>query len=184
MRRPLALTLSTLLSALPALLPAGDLTPDEQAFFDQHLSDVVRFEKQRLDDPAMVKVFSSPFYAVKVVLKLADGEQSNDFVAARNGDNLVSVNRPGTDGDLPDLQKMLNPEFKLRTPADATLLQQALDTVYPIVMSNDQKLKTFRQAGKTWIFVRGEFFDAKSGFIFETDEDGAITSVKYQLKLP
>ena len=184
MHRSLAIALSTMLSALPVLLSASDLTPDEQAFFDHHRSDIMRLETQRLDDPAMVKVFSSPFYAVKVVLKLADGEQSSDLVVARIGDNLVSVVRPSTDGDLPDLQKMLNPDFRLRTAADATTLQQALDAAYPILMEGDRKTKTFRHAGNTWIFVRGEFFDSKSGYVFETDASGAITSVKYQLKLP
>ncbi len=173
-----------MLSALPVLLSASDLTPDEQAFFDKHTSDVIRLETQRLDAPAIVKVFSSPFYAVKVVLKVADGELSNDLIVARIGDNLVSVSRPGSDGDLPDLQKMLNPDFKLRTDADATTLQQALDAAYPILMDSDKKTKAFRRAGHSWIFVRGKFFDSKSGYIFETDASGAITSVKYQLKLP
>jgi hypothetical protein len=79
---------------------------------------------------------------------------------------------------------MLHPDFRLRTAADATTLQQALDVAYPIVMDRDKKTKTFRHAGHQWIFVRGEFFDSKSGYIFETDASGAITSVKYQLKLP
>jgi hypothetical protein len=184
MKRFLAFTLSTLLSACPLLSSAGDLTPEERVFFDQHTADMMRLDTQRLDSPAMVKVFSAPFYGVKVVLKEADGEQSNDLVVARIGDKLVSVSRPSSDGDLPDFQKMLNPDFKLRTAADATMLQQALDAAYPIIMDSDKKNEAFRHAGSKWVFVRGEFFGSKSGYVFETDAGGAIKSVKYQLKLP
>jgi hypothetical protein len=185
MHLSLALTLATVLATLPVVSSAADLTPDEQAFFDQHTSDFLRFETQRLDAPAMEKVFSTPFYAVKVVIKEgADGEQRSSLVVARIEDKLVSVSSPSSDGDLPDLQKMLNPEFKLATPADAETLQEALDAVYPIVMDRDKKIRNFRRAGSQWMFVRGTFFDAKSGYIFETDGKGTITAVKYQLKLP
>jgi hypothetical protein len=184
MNRYLAIALSTILSALPVLLSARDLTPDEQSFFDKHTSDMMRLETQRLDAPAMVKVFSSPFYAVKVVLKYPDSEQSSDLVVARVGDSLVSVSRPSSDGDLPDFQKMFNPDFKLRTDADAKTLQQALDTAYPIISDSDKKSEAFRHAGHTWTFVRGDFFDSKLGYVFETDAGGAIKSVKFLLKLP
>ena len=184
MNRYPAIVLSTILSALPVLLFPRDLTPEEQSFFAKHTPDLVRFETQKLDDPAFVNVFSAPFYTVKVVLKYADGEQSSDLVAARVGDNLVSVSRPSSDADLPDFQKMLNPDLKLRTDGDAKKLQQALDAAYPIISDSDKKSETFRHTGHTWTFVRGDFFDSKLGYIFETDAGGTIKSIKFQLKLP
>ena len=184
MHRSPTLALSILFLSLPVLSSAGDLTPDEQAFFDQHKADFVRFEPQKLDDLALEKVFSAPFYTVKVIIKIADGEPMTSFNVARVGDDFVSMQRPGEDGDLPDFQKLLSPEFKLRTPADAKAMQQALNVLYPPMMESDKKLISFRRTGNRWIFVRGQFFDSKSGYIFETGEDGEIKSVKYQLKLP
>lgn len=184
MNRHLIITLSAILSALPVLSTARDLTPDEQAFFAKHTSDLIRLDTQRLADPAFVQVFSSPFYTVKVVLKYADGEQSSDLIVARVGDSLVSVGRPSSDADLPDYLKLLNPDFKLRTDADAKKLQQALDTAYPIISDSDKKSEAFRHAGHAWTFIRGDFFDSKMGYIFETDAGGAIKSVKFLLKLP
>ncbi len=184
MNRTLILAWSTLLSVLPSLAFAGDLTPAERAFFDQHLADLIRLDAQRLDTPEVVRVFSAPVYAVKVVRLEADGEQSSDLVVARMGQKLVAVSRPGTDADMPELQKMLNPAFRLRTDADAAVLQQALDAMYPIVSDSDAKLKGFHRAGNQWKFVRGDFFEDKLGFLFETDAGGAITSAKFQLRLP
>ena len=174
----------TLVSAIPAVLFAGELTPDEQAFFDRHAADLVRFEAQTMDDLAIDQVFSTPFYNLDVILLLGDGDQNTSLIVTRIGDQLVNLDRPGTDGDLPEFQKLLNPAFKLRTDADAKMLQQALDVLYPIFMQSDKKARSFRHEGNTWIFARAEFDESKSGYIFTTAADGTIQSVKYQMRLP
>ncbi len=184
MHRSLALVLSTLLSAVPALTSAAELTPAEKAFFEQHVADVIRLDAQRLDAPAVAKVFSSPMYLVKVMRLEGEGDELREIAVARLGDKLASLSVPGTDTDLPGFVKMLNPAFRLRTNADATTLQQALDAIFPIVTDSDRKMKGFRRAGNQWSFMRGEFFEDKLGFLFETDASGAIKSVKYQLRLP
>ena len=184
MNRSLVFALATLLSAIPALLSAGELTPEDQEFFKQHASDMVRFETETLDDLAVEKVFSAPVYSVKVILPLGDGSPMTTFIVTRNGEALVALNQPGTDGDLPDFAKMISPEFKLRTNTDGKMLQQALNVLFPVIMESEKKLRSFRHTGNTWTFVRGEFFDSKSGYIFTTDESGTIVAVSYQLKLP
>ena len=184
MNRSIVFVFSTLLSITPGIARAADLTPDEQAFFDRHTSDLVRFETQRLDDPAVAKVFSAPFYTVKFVLKDGDSEQSSELRVVRIEDKLVPVGQPSSDDAQTGFLKLLNPAFKLRTEADGKLLQQALDAAYPINSESDKKAKAMRHKGRTWTFVRGEFFDSKLGYIFETEAGGAIKSVKFVLKLP
>jgi hypothetical protein len=184
MNRSLAFALLTLWSAIPAVLSAGELTPAEKAFFDRHVSDLVRFEMETMDDLAIEQVFSTPFYKLEVLILLEGGDQNTKLIVTRVGDKLVSVTRPGTDGDLPEFQKLLNPAFKLRTNADAKMLQQALDVLFPLFMQSDKKARSFRRAGDTWIFARAEFDESKSGYIFTTDANGTIKSVKYQLRLP
>ncbi len=93
------------------------------------------------------------------------------------------MTRPSSDADLPDFAKMMNPEFRLASADDARTLQRALDAAYPIMGSEDQKAAANRRVGNQWIFVRGVFFDNKMGFIFETDATGAVTAVKFSLKL-
>ncbi len=184
MKRYLTLAVSALLSALPMVSSAGDLTPDEQAFFNRHTSDLVRFETQRLDDPVMQEVFAAPVYQVKIFIGGDDSGPTTSLVVARVGDKLVSVNVPSSDADMPGLLAMLKPGLKLSTTAEASMVQQALDTICPILMSSDKKLKGFSHQGTTWHFVRGEFFESKSGFVFETDAEGKVTAVKYLLRLP
>jgi hypothetical protein len=163
----------------------GDLTADEKVFLGQHLSDVVKIESVRVSDPAVIKAFATPFYTVNIDISDGDGGTShNSVLVTRRDDKLVGVTRPGTDGDHPEIQQMFRPDFRLKNDADARVLQTALDAVFPIIGSSDQKAKTFKQAGHEWRFVRGEFFDAKMGFVVTTDNSGTVTGVKFVLKLP
>jgi hypothetical protein len=184
MHRSLALALSILSSTFPVLLSAEEVTPEEQAFFDQRKCDMIQIETEKLDDLAIEAVFSRPFYSLKLTIAVSGDGGSSTYIVARVDDAIVPMLQPGQDGDLPDFQKLLNPEFKLRTNTDGKMMQQALNVLYPPFMESEKKLISFRHAGTTWTFVRGEFFESKSGYIFETDEGGAITSVKYLLRLP
>jgi hypothetical protein len=163
----------------------GDLPADEKAFLDQHFSDVIKIEPVRLSDPAVVKVFATPFYKLQVDIYDGEGGTSgNSVIVARRDDKLVAISRPSTDGDCPAIQKMFRPDFRLKNDDDARVLQAAFDAVFPIIGSSDQKAATFKHAGHQWIFVRGEFFEAKMGFVVTTDNSNAVTGVKFVLKLP
>ncbi len=168
-------------AALPAT--AQTLTPAERAFFDQHISEVVTFEPTPLA-AAPPRVFAMRFYAVQVNLAQDTANFTKKLIVAPVGSHLVNVSVPGSDADMPGLLKALNPSFRLATAADAAALQQALDTVYPIEDKADLKLRANRRMGNQWLFVRGEFFDDRKGFVFETDAKGSVTAVKYSLRLP
>lgn len=172
--------------ALAHMVRADGLPADEQAFFDKQISNVIQIQPTRVNDASFLKVFSAPFYKVKITIKQGDGGmQTQDLVVARADDKLVSVDRPGTDGDLPAFAKMLNADFKLKTDDDAKALQDALDAIYPIVMDNDKKLEAVKHNGNQWTFVRGAFIGNKVlGFIFEVDPSGAVKSVKFSLQIP
>ena len=162
----------------------AELSSDDQAFFDKHSNDIVRIEPARVTDPAVVKVFAIPFYQVKIVMKMGEGDQTMDMVAARDGEKLVSVSRPSTDADMPDFPRTIKPSFKLKNDAAAKEMQKALDALYPIIGDDDKKAEAFKHTGNTWTFLRGKFFDHHMGFIFETDASGAIKSAKYSLQIP
>jgi hypothetical protein len=78
---------------------------------------------------------------------------------------------------------MFRPGFTLTNDDVAETLQRALDIVYPL-NGQDKRLETFRHKGNEWTFVRGKFFDSMMGFVLTTDATGAVTGVKYVLKLP
>jgi hypothetical protein len=172
-------------SLLASTALAQSLPAEEQAFIDKHVTEIFSVSAKRLSDPAVTKAFSVPIYLLTLTINAGDGGTgTQEQIAARIDDKLVPVARPGTDGDCPAIQKMLNPDFTLSADANAKLLQTALDTLYPPMMSSDKKAVAFRHTGRDWIFVRGIFFDKPMGFVFTTDDKGKITAVKYLLKLP
>ena len=184
-RRPALLIGVLAIAGAVAMLAHADALPaEEQAFFDKHVSDFVQATPTRFNDPSFLKVFSTPFYSVKLVIKQEDGDELHDLVVARIGDKLVNVSRPGSDTDLPDFPKMLNAAFRLKTDDDAKVLQHAMDMAYPILGDDDKKAEGIRHVGAQWMLIRGVFFDSKLGYIFEADADGVIKSVKFELKLP
>ena len=177
--------LACTLCLFPTRVAAQDLTPAEKAFIDSHLAELVTVLPVRLQDPALQEAFSTPFYRLEVTLKEADGTSRNSMIVARVGDRLVSVARPSSDQDLPEVQKMIRPAFKLRDVSSGAAFQEALDTIFPIIGGDQEtKAKTFWHAGSQWYFARGSFFDKKLGFVLETDGAGTIQSVKFTLKLP
>lgn len=164
---------------------AQTLPADEQAFIDKHMTDIVTTETTRLSDAAIIKVFAVPLYKVKMVIKDdSGGTETSEFIAARLDAKLINVTAPSTDGDVPQMLKMLDPKFKLAADADATALQQALDVLYPPFGDEDKKAVKFTHTGNQWTFIRGKFFDAQKGYIITTNADGTISGVKFLLKLP
>ena len=162
----------------------GQVPADEQAFLDKHMSEVVAITPKRLNDPAVVKTFSAPVYELNIVMNMGDGGSSSQKqIAAKVDDKLVPVSRPGSDGDCPQIAKMINPAFTLKTDDDAKTLQTALDVLFPPVTDDDKKAVAFSHSGSNWMFYRGTFFANKLGFVFTTDGSGKVTAVKFALKL-
>jgi len=164
---------------------SAEPTAAEKAFLDQHISDLVKIEYVRVSDPVVLRVFATPFTTVNIDISDGDGGTNHSSIlVTRRDDKLVGITRPSTDGDCPAIRQMFRPDFRLKNDNDARMLQAALDAIFPITGSSDQKAKTFRHAGQKWTFVRGDFFEEKMGFVLTTDNSGAITGVSYVMKLP
>ena len=181
MRRTLVLAAAL---TLTCTVNAADLSPADKAFFDQHISDIIKIQPTQLDSDAVKKVFAVPFYSVNITIKEGDSTENQDLVVVRSGTSLISASRPSSDADLPEFPKMINPAFKLKTDDDAGVMQAALDAAYPIVGDDDKKAEKFTHNGHEWRFIRGKFFDKEMGYLLTTDDSGAITSAKFMLKLP
>lgn len=167
----------------PLRARAGEVSAADKAFLEKHVTEIVQTSFTALDEPAILKVFSTKFFRVKIIIKEQNGEQTQEVMVARVGEKLGNVSSPGTDGELPELLKMLNPAFVLKEDADAKAVQAALDSLYPPFMEDEKKVIAFSHAGNAWTFVRGTFFESKKGFVMTTDAAGKITKVEYQLKL-
>jgi hypothetical protein len=172
--------------ACQAGLYAENITPAEQAFFDGQVAKLIKVDVRPLHGLALDQCFDVPFYDLKLRIHQAGGLETVEMLVARQGQKMIEVSSPGTDAEMPQLKGMLKPQFKLRNDKDAQVLQEALDTLYPIASGfgdEDLKAKAIKHEGDQWVFVRGKFADNGKGFVFKTAPDGSITSVSYSLGL-
>ncbi len=178
----LMLMLQPLLAAdAPKLVP---LTPEEQTFFQQQPDAATMSKEQRVSGPELEKAFAATFYQVNIRLS---SNASQKLVFARTGSSLVKMELPTSTASMPDLLKLLKPDFKLKTMADAKVLVTALDDIYPLIaLTADEKTlaDTVQQSGDSWTFIRGAFFKRLKGIICTTNADGVITEIKFSLDIP
>jgi hypothetical protein len=184
MQKPTArILLAALAIAASGALPAAR-ADDGAGFIKDHISDVVKIDAVAISDPAVASTFAAPVYTVTIGISDGESMQTNSMIVTRVGDKVMPLSRPGTDGDYPMIQKLLNPSLRLTSDGDLKTVQNAFDLVYPIVGMQDMSARDFKHTGNQWTLVRGVFFDKKMGFVLTTDGDGAVTDVKYVLKLP
>ena len=157
---------------------------NDRVFFERHISSLVKVEPQAIPAAAEIgKVFSGTFFTVDVTL----GDNSEKVIAVRSGDELVQVAKPSTTAKMPELTKLVKPEFKLAGEADAKAFEVALDAIYPIDATfnkDDLKVKAIKQKGDEWTFIRGKFFEHFKGFVVTTKADGTISEITYSLDIP
>ncbi|WP_419534316.1 hypothetical protein [Endozoicomonas sp.] len=169
---------------------AQPLTAEEKKGIQRTIVNNIKIKTKArvLDNSAIKKTFSAKFYDVTItqhdIEEVSSSSQNRTLV--KQGNKFIYLESPTTNEPLPKLFSMLNKQFMLRTHKDAQVLEEALDTLYPISTSfgtKDLDKKEIRQEGNQWFFIRGEFFDNLMGFVFNTDASGQIQSVSYSLSI-
>ncbi len=161
---------------------AQTLTREEQTMIRDAVIKMLKIDSVRIESPALKKVFAGPFFSVKLARTPSPGTSygMGKLLLAKIGDSIVEPEGTMTGRSMPNLKSTIQKDFRLKTRTDAETLQTALDSVYSITSSSDKKAKAIIQNGDEWIFVRGNFFKKKKGFIF-TVKNGVITRINYSL---
>ncbi|KEI69373.1 hypothetical protein [Endozoicomonas elysicola] len=169
---------------------AKSLTAEEKKGIQRTIINNIKIKTKArvLENSSIQKTFSAKFYDVTITQHdIAEGSSSaHNRTLVKQGNKFIYLESPTTDEPLPKLFSMLNKQFMLKNQKDAQILEEALDTIYPISTSfgtEDLDKKAIRQEGNQWIFIRGGFFDKLMGFVFQTDSGGRIQSVSYSLNI-
>ncbi|OQX33456.1 MAG: hypothetical protein B0D91_14360 [Oceanospirillales bacterium LUC14_002_19_P2] len=183
--------MATLLSSPTQALAAEPLTPEERQIIHQAVLEKETFkietEATRRTDDALARVFSTPFYDVTIIQHSDNHTQEESALLTNLDGQMVELKAPNTNQPLPDLQRLLNKDFQIKSPQDAFLLEEAMDILYPIRTTfgnEDLNQKAVLENGNQWLFIRGAFFEDLKGFVFKTDASGNITDASYALRIP
>jgi hypothetical protein len=80
------------------------------------------------------------------------------------------------------LFSLLRKEFTIKNESEAKIFESALDAIYPVDWSVDaEDKKSLQQDGK-WLFLRGDFFGSKKGFVITLDQNAGIAQISYDLE--
>jgi hypothetical protein len=159
-------------------LTAQSVSQKDNAFLDNLFRSNLVINKERITSDTIAMVFKGTFYMVDPKIKLAD---TNDVYSCRQMINIadaVIYDRLDT-----GLFLLAKDNFYLKTEKDVLIFEGALDKLYPITDPEDLASKKHLKTGNDWCFVRGEFFDSKSGFRVTIDKNGKITGIVYDIEL-
>jgi hypothetical protein len=171
-----------ILSFMSIKLIGQDIPEKDNLLLDNFIKSRVSIAKERIDPDTLAKVFYGTFYKVNAGYAFIDPDQmtssSNDIFNINDGHLIVLESR--TDSML-TLLSLVRKDFYLKTPINAKVFETCLDKIYPM-SDMDIKNKAHMKIGNKWYFVRGTFFDSKSGYIVTLDQNSRITNISYSLE--
>lgn len=134
---------------------------------------------EKIKEPALSTCFAFPFY--KTEITIPDVVNREKIVCVSTDTGLVIFSQPTKTKELPELFKLLNPEFTLKNEEDGQAMLSSFKAIYPLSFVGS--VPRVEKRGKEWVFIIGEFFEKLEGFSAATDEQGKILSIGRSLSI-
>jgi hypothetical protein len=163
---------------------SGQTIPErDAAMIDELINSTITINKVTIESDALVKVFNGTFYRVTPTYNHRGGIASCEeyFIVVYNG-KVTELEDLSETKTLDFLFSLLRKDFTIRNESEAKIFESALDAIYPIdwtVDAEDKKL--LKQDGK-WMFLRGDFFGSKKGFVITLDQNLGISQIDFDLE--
>ena len=170
-----------ILSSLVLKINAQEISESDNSLMDEDLKSRIEIQKEKIVSDTLAKVFNGTFFKINAGFSSTNGGTSfcSDFLFIIK-DGILMESDARTDS-MYTLLFLLRDDFYLKSEADVKIFETALDKLYPISWSNEEDKEHLKFSNK-WYFIRGKFFDSKSGYIVTIDKDSKITNIAYDLK--
>jgi hypothetical protein len=172
------------LCSIPFLGAGGQAIPEnDNRLMDSFINSKTTIEKVKMESDTLKKVFRGSFYEITPFFEHINGSSScgSYKIVINNG---VSNEIEATDETKPMsiLFSLLQPGFTIRNETDAKIFEVALDHLYPLSWSDKAEDKKHQKINNKWLFLRGDFFESKKGFVVTLDQSSKITSIDFDLE--
>jgi hypothetical protein len=161
-------------------LNGQDLSESDNSFFDDLIKSKIVLEKSKIDSDTLAKVFTGTFYRVNAGFSSVDGVSMclNYLFVMKDGQLIEFDSR--TDSMI-TLVSLLRNDFIIKSNSDAKVFETVLNKLYPLSWI-DEEYKEIIKKDNNWYFIRGKFFDSKSGYFVTLDKNSKITNIGYSME--
>jgi hypothetical protein len=170
----------TILSCLVLNLNGQGSSGKDDLTVDNYLKSRTIVEKQKIISDTLAKVFNGTFYIGKTGYSSSEGDTwcSSSIIVVNAGKLIEFDSR--TDSILP-LLSLVKKEFIVKGANEAKIIETCLKLLYPPSEFSDEKHERIK-IGNNWFFIRGTFFESKSGYIVSLDKSLRISNIAYSLR--
>lgn len=163
---------------------SGQTIPEiDAAMIDEMINSTITIDKVSIESEALAKVFNGTFYRVTPTYNHRGGIASCEeyFMVVYDGKvtELEDVSETKT---LDFLFSLLKKDFTIKDESEAKIFESALDSIYPVDWSVDAADKKLMEQDGKWLFLRGDFFGSKKGFVITLDQNSGISQIDYDLE--
>ncbi len=159
-------------------LNAQEISEKENSLLDNFINSKVSTSKEKIVSDTLEKVFNGTFFKVYAGFSFGDAGTSAFLFVMQDGKGIEYVS---SSDSLNTLLSLVRKEFYLRTSADAKIFETSLDKLFPISWTSTEDKEHLKIDNK-WYFVRGKFFDSKSGYIVTLDKNSRISDIAYSME--
>jgi hypothetical protein len=168
-----------------AFATAGGQTIPEKdaAMIDELINSTITIKKVTIESEALAKVFNGTFYRVTPTYNHNGGIASCEeyFMVVHNG-KVTELENVSETRTLDFLFSLLKKDFAIKNESDAIIFESALDAIYPVDWTVDAEDRKHLQRDGKWLFLRGDFFGSKKGFVITLDQNSGISRIDYDLE--
>lgn len=162
----------------------GQTIPEnEAAMIDELINSTITINKVPIESEALAQVFNGTFYKVTPTYNHNGGVASCEeyYMVIYNG-KVTELENTGETRTLDILFSLLKKGIKIQDESEAKIFESALDAIYPVDWSVNADDKKYLQRDGKWLFLRGDFFGSKKGFVITLGQNSEISQIDYDLE--
>jgi len=163
---------------------SGQTIPEnDAAMIDELINSTITINKVPIESEALARVFNGTFYKATPTYNHNGGIASCEeyYMVIYNG-KVTELENTGETITLDFLYSLLKKGITVKDESEAGNFESALDAIYPVDWSVDAEDKKYLQQDGKWLFLRGDFFGSKKGFVITLDQNSGISQISYDLE--
>lgn len=158
---------------------AQEISDNENSLLDNFIKAKISITKEKIVSDILAKALTGTFFKVDAGFLLGDGGIYSGLIFVLKDENLLEY--VGRTDSLNTLLSLVRKDFYLKTEADAKIFETSLDKLFPISWTTEDE-KEHLKIKNQWYFIRGKFFDSKSGYIVTLDKNSNISDIAYRVE--